>query len=404
MIRNVRVQIGVAILVLASLAGVSSYTLNAKDDAVKVKDQLDAKNQRIKEIKAAADKYRAEIAKMEEQQTTLMNEVSLLENKAAATELDISALNQEVEATISDIALLEGQIGLKTTDMVKKKTLVAELVRNIRETDGTSTLEMLLNNDTFSDFFDRIERMRNIEERTYEAVKELKGLREDLIVRKQKTDEKRVALDTQRAQLVSLKGRLEDEQIAKNQLMQDAAMSEQKFQAMLYDVKQDEAATEAQAKQLEVSLKKVLDSKNDRPGQGAILTYPINSRVFTTLFHDPTYPFRKLFEHTGIDLATPKGTPIKAAAPGYVASVKLGRQYGNYITIIHAGGISTLYAHLSRTVAKADTYVERGEIIGYSGGVPGDQGAGMSTGAHLHFESRVNGVPANPLNFLLETK
>jgi murein DD-endopeptidase MepM/ murein hydrolase activator NlpD len=123
-------------------------------------------------------------------------------------------------------------------------------------------------------------------------------------------------------------------------------------------------------------------------------------RGISAFFHDPTYPFRRLFEHPGIDIPTDVGTPIRAAAGGYVAWNKQGRQYGNYVMLIHPGGIATVYAHLSRFAAKPDTYVERGDIIGYSGGHPGDEGAGLSTGAHLHFEVRQNGIPVNPMQFL----
>jgi len=120
----------------------------------------------------------------------------------------------------------------------------------------------------------------------------------------------------------------------------------------------------------------------------------------SAIFHDVSYPFRKLFEHPGIDLPTPVGTPVRSAAGGYVAFNRTGKQYGNYVMVIHPGGIATVYAHLTKFGAKVDTYVERGDIIGYSGGRPGDAGAGLSTGPHLHFEVRQNGIPVNPTQFL----
>ncbi|MEI7741080.1 MAG: peptidoglycan DD-metalloendopeptidase family protein [bacterium] len=402
MLRSLRVQIAVTALCLASITGASLYSLAAKDEVLEIKDTIDAKKDRINSIKKQADAYRNEIAKKEAEQASLSNQIAILENKSAATELDIQALNQEIESTITDIGLLEGQIEIKTSEMSRKKALVSELVRNIRESDGTSTLEILLNNDTFSEFFDRVERMRDIEERTFEAVHDLKGLRDDMLVRKQKADSKRVTLDNQRAELQGLKTTLDDEQIAKSQLMQQTAMSEQKFQALLADIRDEQMATEAQVRRLEGSLKDVLKKNDDTIGGGTLLSWPVSSRVITVVFHDPTYPFRRLFEHSGLDLATPQGTPVHAAAPGYVGTAKLGTtMYGNYIVLIHSGGISTLYAHISRMVVKPDTYVERGDVIGYSGGTPGTPGAGLSTGPHLHFEARSNGVPQNPLNFLV---
>ena len=92
--------------------------------------------------------------------------------------------------------------------------------------------------------------------------------------------------------------------------------------------------------------------------------------------------------------ASKAGDGCSAAAPGYVAWSRVGRQYGNYVMIIHTNGLATLYAHLSRSFVSADQFVQRGEEIGAVGST------GLSTGPHLHFEVRKNGIPTDPIPFL----
>ncbi|MFH0928130.1 MAG: peptidoglycan DD-metalloendopeptidase family protein [bacterium] len=373
-----------------------------KEDVLNIQDQISDKKSQSAELEKQAAKYRAEIQKREAEQVTLENEVGILKNRVAATELDVAVLQIEIEATVSEITQLEADIVAKNAELDHQKQIVATLVREIHENDQVSYLEVLLNNNSLSEFFDRIEQLQNLEQRTYGAILSLKDIREDLVVRKQKVDEKRVALDAEKGSLIKLKALLEAEQVAKNTLIQEVAMSEQKFQALLYEVRQDELAAESQIRKLEGSLKELLEKNDDTPGEGTILTWPVGNRIITATFHDPTYPFRRLFEHSGIDLAVNVGTPIKAAAPGYVASVKTGASYGNYVMVIHKGGVATLYAHLSKFSVKLDTMIERGQIIGYSGGAAGAPGSGLSTGPHLHFETRVDGIPQNPLKFLVE--
>lgn len=98
--------------------------------------------------------------------------------------------------------------------------------------------------------------------------------------------------------------------------------------------------------------------------------------------------------HAGIDVAAPKGTPIKAAKAGTVAFAGRMSGYGNVVIVNHSGGLSTLYAHQSRIGARRGQAVSQGQVIGYVGST------GRSTGNHLHFETRVNGRPQNPRNYL----
>lgn len=98
--------------------------------------------------------------------------------------------------------------------------------------------------------------------------------------------------------------------------------------------------------------------------------------------------------HDGIDLAAPKGTPIKAASGGIV--VKAGREtgYGKMVEISHGNGLDTLYAHASRLKVKVGQLVTKGQVIALVGQT------GRATGPHLHFEVRMAGHPLDPTLFL----
>jgi murein DD-endopeptidase MepM/ murein hydrolase activator NlpD len=98
--------------------------------------------------------------------------------------------------------------------------------------------------------------------------------------------------------------------------------------------------------------------------------------------------------HSGVDLADPQGMPVHAAADGIAYPLPDYQFYGNHVLLQHAGGLSTLYAHLVRMNVGWGQSVKRGELIGWVGST------GNSTGPHLHFEIRFAGVPVDPIPYL----
>ena len=99
--------------------------------------------------------------------------------------------------------------------------------------------------------------------------------------------------------------------------------------------------------------------------------------------------------HSGMDLAVPTGTSVRAALPGTVTVSTYNRGgYGYYVMIDHGSGLSTLYGHNSQLLARVGQTVEAGDVIALSGST------GRSTGPHLHFEVRINGERTNPRSYL----
>lgn len=123
---------------------------------------------------------------------------------------------------------------------------------------------------------------------------------------------------------------------------------------------------------------------------------PLAGSVMTSSFGMRQHPVlggrRK---HSGIDLAAPTGTPVYATADGVVSRADWFSSYGLYISIEHGASLQTRFAHLSRVAVASGDTVRKGDLIGYVGST------GRSTGPHLHYEVRVDGVAVNPIPYMM---
>ncbi|MCM1280780.1 MAG: M23 family metallopeptidase [Alistipes senegalensis] len=134
-------------------------------------------------------------------------------------------------------------------------------------------------------------------------------------------------------------------------------------------------------------------SFNGKSQKKAFLKYPLAFTRVSSAFSMRKHPITGLWkQHKGIDFAAPMGTPIRSAADGTIEFVGWQNGYGKFIIVKHWGAYTTAYGHMSRfnPDIKKGTKVKQGDIIGYVGST------GMSTGPHLHYEFRINGVQRDP--------
>lgn len=115
---------------------------------------------------------------------------------------------------------------------------------------------------------------------------------------------------------------------------------------------------------------------------------------FGMRFH-PILGFTRM--HKGLDIGAPYGSPIYAVIDGTVAFAARTAGYGNFVKLVHGGGLATGYGHMSRIAVAAGSHVSRGQVIGYVGST------GMSTGPHLHWEVWKNGNAVNPQGLSLSS-
>ena len=126
---------------------------------------------------------------------------------------------------------------------------------------------------------------------------------------------------------------------------------------------------------------------------GALLPagLPVTARL-TSGFGMRPHPIRGgMRAHSGVDLAAPYGSPIVATGDGVIGTAGWSGGYGLLVAISHGDGVQTRYGHMSRLNVAAGQEVRRGDVIGFVGST------GQSTGPHVHYEVRVDGVATNPL-------
>lgn len=369
--------------------------------------EIDAKKKEIEALQKKSDSYKKQIEAAQKKTVSLSTELAILSNKIAKIKIDIETTEKKIETITLEIQNLEAQIQEREAEISVNKDRISEFLRLIYRNDQKGYLEVIAANQSFSEVFDQMKYVENLQADLQSVLNKIQELKASLEEQKNQRENKRVEAENSKLEMVKMQSSLEEQIVNKEVLLDKTYASEKQFQNWLLQSKYEEEQINSEITSLERTIRQRLEESDEAFSSGqsgsVALSWPVDpSRGITATFHDPDYPYRYIFEHPAIDIRAYQGTPLKAPAPGYVAKVKNGGQKGySYIMLIHANGLSTVYGHASKINVQEDTYVIRGQVIGLSGGMPGTPGAGpLTTGPHLHFEVRLDGIPVNPLNYL----
>ncbi len=174
------------------------------------------------------------------------------------------------------------------------------------------------------------------------------------------------------------------------------SMGEKKQDEALKEMHQELTQLKGAASKQEASLQMLIEYFEDKRSLYASTpsVWPVRGWV-TSPFGNRTSPFSGILKfHEGMDIAAQTGTPVVAPADGVVIKAGFSTGYGNMVEISHGYGLKTIFGHNSRLNVKAGQRVKRGDVISYVGDT------GSSTGPHLHYEVRSNGLPVNPVKYM----
>ncbi len=387
---------GALVLALTVFAASRSAQASTEDELnqtqAKIAKQNEAKGVLTDEISGLSQKiddYEAQVSALRAQERDA-------EIRLAAKQAELDTAQAEVDRAYKQLKILAAR--LKRSLGVLKERLVA-----IYKAGDSGISDLILTTKSYGDLIESssyIEQIQNRNESIVTRVRDLRDQQEQVVIRLKKAKDRiesaRDQIAAEEQNLATARKAVQDQQ---GELKQARAARQAKVNSInskvdhLEDIEADlqQKIAEQVAAASGVS---VLPAGPMTSPSAAGLIWPVSGTI-TSGFGGRSSPggIGSTY-HEGVDIAVPEGTPIRAAKGGTVIMASYNGGYGNYTCIDHGSGLSTCYGHQSGFAVSAGQSVDQGQVIGYSGNT------GNSTGPHLHFEVRINGVAQDPLGYL----
>ena len=358
------------------------------------KELSDAKKQEAA-AKALESELTERVGIIQDQIAVLSGQIAAVQNSIGEKEQQIGVMQTQITDKQTQIEQKQNEIDDQWDDFKKHMAAMQEL------RDGGSVAMLSAVNDLY-ELLTFNEVMQDISVKDTEILDNMKAAKEALVADRTQLVEERTQLQNKKAELSAQNKQMQSKQNELNSSVKEARLSAAEAQQAQKNaqaaIESDEMNYEAVKKQIQKLIAAAASSQPQLSFTGFACPLKSYSRISSEYGwrKNPVSGVNKL--HAGIDLAAGGGTPIYAAASGYVqvAGWSSGG-YGNYVIIYHGkmsdgNTYSTLYGHMRSVATSAGKYVKQGELIGYVGST------GNSTGNHLHLEVWKGGKKANAVN------
>jgi murein DD-endopeptidase MepM/ murein hydrolase activator NlpD len=362
-----------------------------------VADSVGQKQQQLQGINGQIIAAKTEIAQLLAQERALQTQVAALDAQLRAVQAQIDQETAKLVLLGQQVAAAKQQLADKEAELAKHIEQFGTRMRIMYKSGQVSGLELVFSAVNFTDLLNRAFFFNDIVREDRRQMDELQ--KERAAIEAMKAD-----LEAKRAQQAEVVKQIQQQKAQLQTVRDQRAASEAQIAAIEARFAQQLAQMEAQRAALQAQIASLL-AESFRARSSGHWKWPMDG-VITQGFGCTSYPFEPYDAscpshhfHSGIDLATDYGTPVHAADGGIVHNYSMGCGgglcgYGHYVVIVHAGGFTSLYGHLSSYGVADGTQVDKDAIIGYEGST------GNSTGPHLHFEIDLGGTPVDPLAYL----
>ena len=369
-----------------------------------IQKELDALKGENKEIQA-------QINEIQGKYDANANEMQDLVNQKDAIDQEIALLHDQV-ININEQITVYGQLIADAQDEMDVAQFILNglnekhklRIRAMEEEGELTYWQVLFEANSFTDLLDRMNMMEEIAASDQQRLEEMRLAAQDVAEAKTEMENGKEELETTRLQLDEAQENLNQKREESDEILRKLIEKQEEFQELLdeSEAAQDDLMKEIAAKEKELKDAKYeerlaqLALQGQNPPSSAGWVTPVSGYTLTSPFGMRVHPVLGTARmHNGIDLACPQGTPIYATRAGRVttASYQAGGA-GNYVSINHLDGFSSIYMHMTHYVVYPGQNVAQGQLIGYVGST------GISTGPHLHFGISYAGTYVNPLAYI----
>jgi murein DD-endopeptidase MepM/ murein hydrolase activator NlpD len=385
------------LLLVAAMPLAAWLAVPVLSDGSPLSSRIESKKRAIAEKKGHERVLTTTISSYTKRITVLEDDITVLQARQVRIETDLASKRAELARVQDELRRERIRLARLRARLAEARAALSDRLVELYKADEPDVVTVILESDGFADLLERAEFMQRVSQQDARIIDRVRKAKEEAVAAEKRLDaleerQRKVTAEVARraAEVDAVKDRLVDrrEEIEGARAVKTRALATTRAQRQ--DLEGDLRALEKEQAAVLAKLQSAQGGGSAGPirqGSGSLI-WPVNGPVVSG------FGMRWGRLHAGVDIAVPAGTPIRAADSGQVVLLGWTGGYGNYTCISHGGSLSTCYAHQSRYATSMGASVSQGQVIGYVGCT------GHCFGDHLHFETRVNGAPVDPMGYL----